>query len=114
MATKKKPETKQPKPKTKQVSKSAKTGKMVSKEFAKANPDTTYETTVAAKGGKAWAPATGEKFLLGEKLVSVDDNGVVSEHFIRGGCQVEEVLGNADISAAKQIDQDEAFRMLAG
>ena len=49
------------------INKSAKDGKIVSKEFAEANPDTTFETDVAPKVKKAkvYVPAIGERFLLG-------------------------------------------------
>lgn len=106
-----------PIPKTKVVAKSAKTGKMVSKKFAEANPDTTYETTVEAKGGAPaapWCPEAGVKFLLNGKLASMDVGGNVTLHELKGGCQSDTILGQVDLTGAQPIDREEAFRMLAG
>ena len=106
----------------KKIAKSAKDGKIVSKKFAKENPDTTFETVVPdpieVPEPKGWTPAIGEKFAFGDEIASVDENGIVTIHEIVGGCQSERVTdivfnSQQHASIAHAMAADDVFRRLA-
>lgn len=101
----------------KTVAKSAVTGKIVSKKFAKENPATTFETPVKPKPAKeiAYLPMVGEKFDLGGKVaevVSFEPLQVI-EHAVINGCQTQSKLLVDNIDGAQYLDPKEAFRRLA-
>jgi len=128
----------------KTIAKSAKTGQIVSKEFAKENPDTTFETETKPKAafGNAlvvdkgsiikigrgelhlnntlvhppFVPEIGDKFDLHGEIASVVsfDPLTVTIHEIVGGCQSERVKQVESLDGAFFLDRDEAFRRLAG
>jgi len=103
----------------KKINKSAKTGKIVSEEFADANPDETYETEVEipvkVKKVETFVPAIGEKFELDGRVAEVVnfDPLQVIEHRVMNGCQTQSKLLVENLVGAKALDKDEAFRRLA-
>jgi len=104
----------------KTIAKSAKTGQIVSKEFAKENPDTTFETAAKPKAKKsvepvAFLPMVGERFDLNGDVAEVVtfEPLVVKVHTIVGGCQSEQLFELSALIDAKPLTKDEAFRRLA-
>jgi len=98
---------------TKKITKSAKTGKIVSKKFAEVNPDETYETRVEVP--ERFLPMIGEKFDLNglvAEVVSFEPLQVI-EHAVINGCQTQSKLLVDNIDGAKHLDPKEAFRRLA-
>lgn len=111
------------------IAKSAKTGKIVSKEFAKKNPDTTFETAKPKRKQKVFVPEApslpdylalvGQNciFTKGEEsmvavIESLDPLRVVKYEVANGVVttnEVEVMLEDYSIVA----DKDEAFRRLA-
>jgi hypothetical protein len=101
----------------KTVAKSAETGKIVSKKFAKEHPETTFEIPVKPKPAKEvkYLPMIGEKFELGGKIaevVSFEPLQVI-EHAVINGCQTQSKLLVDNIDGAEYLDSKEAFRRLA-
>lgn len=101
----------------KTIAKSAETGKIVSKKFAKENPATTFETKVPEpkKVKEAFLPAIGQKFELDGKIaevVSFEPLQVI-EHAVINGCQTQSKLLVDSIDGAVYLDPSEAFRRLA-
>lgn len=107
----------------KTIAKSAKTGQIVSKEFAKENPDTTFETEVkepkkakkVALAEFTFLPMVGERFDLNGDVAEVVtfEPLVVKIHTIVGGCQSEQLFELSALVDAKPLTKDEAFRRLA-
>ncbi len=87
-----------PRVKRETIHKSAKSGKIVSEEFAEANPDTTFEQVVKFKKGanvtfeevafdvERWTPNIGQLFTKpdSEQVWELTEDGVV-EHLILSG-----------------------------
>lgn len=111
------------------IAKSAKTGKIVSKEFAKANPDTTFETAKPKKKAKEFIPDAPSLpdylamvgvqaiFTKGDEsfvavIESLDPLRVVKYEVINGVVTTNEVEVALEDYSIK-IDKDEAFRRLA-
>jgi hypothetical protein len=103
------------------VAKSAETGKIVSKKFAKENPATTFETPVEEKKAKApkevpaYLPMLGEKFELDGRIAEVVsfDPLLVIEHAVINGCQTQSKFEVESLDGASYLAKDEAFRRLA-
>lgn len=109
------------------IAKSAKTGKIVSKEFAKENPDTTFETAKPKRKPKALvAPSLPDYLaLVGQDCIftkgdesfvavieSLDPLRVVKYEVMNGVVTTNEVeVALEDYSIV--ADKDEAFRRLA-
>lgn len=102
----------------KTVTKSAETGKIVSKKFAKENPATTFETPVKPKPAKeiAYLPMLGEKFELDGRIAEVVcfEPLEVIEHAVINGCQTQSKFEVESLDGASYLAKDEAFRRLAG
>ena len=103
----------------KKIAKSAETGKIVSKKFAKENPATTFETVVEVvekpKVCKAFVPEIGEKFDLDGltlEVVSHDPLQVI-QHKILNGCQTQWKFDIDTLKGAKPLTRAEAFIRLA-
>lgn len=109
------------------IAKSAETGKIVSKKFAKDNPKTTFETVVKpkskAKTGEfvvevpltSYMPMLGEKFELNgviAEVVSFEPLQVI-EHAVINGCQTQSQLHVDNLFGAVHLDPKEAFRRLS-
>lgn len=111
------------------IAKSAETGKIVSKKFAKDNPKTTFETNVKPKirenktSGEfvvevpmtSYMPMLGEKFELNgviAEVVSFEPLQVI-EHAVINGCQTQSQLHVDNLFGAMYLDPKESFRRLA-
>jgi len=70
------------------IRKSAKSGQIVSEEFAKANPDTTIEQVIEKpiKAKKRWTPLVGQPFTVPDsnQVWELTEDGIV-EHFVVDG-----------------------------
>lgn len=97
------------------INKSAKTGKIVSKAEAKANPDETYETKVVKPKKVKFQPLLGEKFDLNGETAEVTsfDPLTVVIHEILNGCQSVRETEIDNISNAKPLTREEIFIRLA-
>lgn len=99
------------------IAKSASTGKIVSKKFAKENPDTTFETPVKEKkpAPEKFLPMLGEKFDLDGKVAEVVcfEPLQVIEHAVINGCQTQSKLEVENLDGASFLSRDDAFIRLA-
>jgi hypothetical protein len=95
------------------VAKSAKTGKIVSKEFAKANPDTTYETKKPAKKKVVeparYTPMVGEMCDMSGAIITIQcfDPFEATEFYSMNGCVCDRPFTEPDFDNVRPIDRTE-------
>lgn len=111
------------------IAKSAKTGKIVSKEFAQANPDTTFETAKPKRKPKVFIPdaptlpdylaMVGQKaiFTKGEEsfvaVIESLDPLRVMKYEVMNNVQTNNEINIALADYVIKVDKEEAFKRLA-